>query len=114
MEMTVPLIRYDDARRAFAAAHESMRLKIHDKATALLAYAKQAGDLTLQNQAANIRLLSERRAGQLLLDMNETGAAASQAEWSSSKSLVNYEIPTTLPKLELRMTSPRNGNGWRG
>jgi hypothetical protein len=68
--MTVSLARYDTAKRALAAAHSFDEIKgIHDKATALLAYAKQAGDLTLQNQAAEIRILSERRAGQLLSEM---------------------------------------------
>jgi hypothetical protein len=68
--MTVALIRYDAARKALAAAHRIDEVKdIHDRATALLAYAKQAGDLTLQNQAAEIRILAERRAGQLLVDM---------------------------------------------
>jgi hypothetical protein len=59
--MTFELVRYDAARKAIAAAHRVDEVKrIHDKATALLAYAKQAGDYELQNKAAEIRILAER------------------------------------------------------
>src|ERR1039458_9999852 len=68
--MTFALIRYDAARRAIAAAYRVDEVKsIRDKAEAVRVYAKQAGDFNLQNQAAEIRLLAEHRAGRLLLDM---------------------------------------------
>jgi uncharacterized protein YggU (UPF0235/DUF167 family) len=95
-EMTFALIRYDAARKALAAAHRVDEVKkIHDKATALLVYAKQAGDLTLQNQAAEIRILSERRAGQLLVDMNDTGQRQGKQNGRPKK----LSSPSTLPQL---------------
>jgi hypothetical protein len=66
------LIRYDAARKAIAAAHRvDEAKKIRDKAEAVRTYAKLAGDLGLQNMAAEIRLRAERRAGQLLLEMDK-------------------------------------------
>jgi hypothetical protein len=44
---------------------------IRDKAEAVRVYAKQARDLEMQNMACEIRLRAERRAGQLLLDMEK-------------------------------------------
>lgn len=66
------LIRYDAARKAIAAAHRvDEAKKIRDKAEAVRTYARLAGDLQLQNQACEIRIRAERRAGQLLLDMEK-------------------------------------------
>lgn len=98
--MTVQLIRYDAARKALNACHRVDEVKkIHDKATALLAYARQAGDLTLQNQAAEIRIFSERRAGQLLVDMNDTGQRQAKQSGRPKKVSSTTRVPKTLPEL---------------
>ena len=69
-EMTVQLVRYDAAKKALAAASRVDEAKnIRDRAEAVRVYAQQARDYDLQNRAATIRLLAERRAGQLLGDM---------------------------------------------
>jgi hypothetical protein len=94
--MSVGLIRYDAARKALAAAYRVDEVKkIHDKAVALVAYARQAGDHTLQNQAAEIRILSERRAGQLLVEMNDTGQRQAKLKGRPRK----VSLTTTLPEL---------------
>jgi hypothetical protein len=68
--MTVTLVRYDAAKKALAAASRVDEAKnIRDRAEAVRVYATQARDYDLQNRAATIRLLAERRAGQLLADM---------------------------------------------
>lgn len=70
--VTTALIRYDAARKAIAAAYRvDEAKKIRDTAEAVRTYAKLAGDFELQNQAAEIRLRAERRAGQLLLEMEK-------------------------------------------
>ena len=47
--------------------------KIRDKAEAVRTYAKLAGDLDMQNMAAEIRIRAERRAGELLVGMQTSG-----------------------------------------
>ena len=64
------LIKYDEARRALAAAHTVDEVKnIRDKAEALRAYARQAGDVDMVNWAAEIKIRAERKAGELLKEM---------------------------------------------
>ncbi len=94
--MTVALIRYDAARRAIALARRVDEVKrIHDKATALLAYAKQAGDFELQNTAAEIRILAERKAGQLLVNLEEAGQRQTRERGRPRKA----SPPVTLSKV---------------
>lgn len=72
IRMTFELVRYDAARKAIAAARRIDEVRqIRSKAEAVRVYAKQAGDFELQNKAAEIRLFAERRAGQLLADMEK-------------------------------------------
>lgn len=94
--MTVALIRYDAARKAIAAAHRVDEAKaIRDKAEAVRVYAKQAGDYDLQNQACEIRIRAERRAGELLVDMQTSGERQAKERGRPTK----VSSPTTLPKL---------------
>jgi hypothetical protein len=98
--MTVTLVRYDAAKKALAAASRVDEVKrIHDKATALLAYARQAGDYELQNTAAEIRILAERKAGQLLVDMGVSGQRQAKQNGRPRKVSSTTRLPTTLPKL---------------
>ncbi len=70
--MNLALVRYDAAKRALAAAHSfDVVRSIRSRAEAIRVYARQAGDFELQNQAAEIRIRAERRAGQLLLEIEK-------------------------------------------
>jgi hypothetical protein len=68
------LAKYDAACRALAAASQVDEAKdIRDRAEAIRAYARQAGNLELEQQAMKIRLHAERRAGELLKEAAANG-----------------------------------------
>jgi hypothetical protein len=97
------LIRYDAARRALAAAHRVDEVKaIRDRAEAVRTYAKLAGDLQLQNQACEIRLRAERRAGQLLVEMekNHGTRGAGRPRKDGSRITQSRAATAKAPKLE--------------
>lgn len=73
------LVRYDAMCSAIAEAHRVDEVKdLRDKAMALEAYARQAKNLDAERKACEIRLRAERRAGELLREMAETGQRATR------------------------------------
>lgn len=97
------LIRYDAARKAIAAAHRIDEVRqIRNKAEAVRVYARQAGDFVLQNQAAEIRLRAERRAGQLLLEMEKNPGRRGEGRPRKDGTKVRRSNTTTAlpPKLD--------------
>ena len=69
------LVRFDAARRALIEARSIDEVKdVRDKAEALRLYMRQAGEsLEMQNDVAEIKLRAERRAGEMLGEMGESG-----------------------------------------
>lgn len=70
------LVHFDTAKRELVLATTIDEVKnIRDKAEALRAYAKQAGEsLEMQNMIAEIKIRAERKAGELLKEIpKETG-----------------------------------------
>jgi hypothetical protein len=97
------LIRYDAARKAIAAAHRvDEAKKIRDKAEAVRTYAKLAGDVEMQNMACEIRLRAERRAGQLLLEMEKNPGTRGEGRPRKDGTKIRRSASTTAnpPKLE--------------
>jgi N6-adenosine-specific RNA methylase IME4 len=100
---TAGLTRYNAARRAVAEAHRVDEVKdIRDKAVAMQAYARQAKDTTLIVQATEIRMRAERRAGELLIEMEESGARRGHAQ--RSHAATSESLPPKLADLGVTKT----------
>ena len=91
------LVKYEEARRALAEARTLPEIKsFRDKAEAMRAYAKQAGDRETAFWAAELKLRAERKGGEMLTEMAVSGERAGPGDnqWSSQdgSTLEDFEI----------------------
>lgn len=93
------LIRFNAARQALIAARTIDEVKdVRDKAEALRLYMKQAGEsLEMQNDVAEIKLRAERRAGEILRDMEKARGAQGQFAGRDSSGGFIVQPPETDP-----------------
>lgn len=91
------LVFFNEARNAVASITSIQEVKeIRDKAEALRLYSKQVGEsLVIQNQVAEVKIRAERRAGELLRDMEKHPAGRA----SQNPSHAERDFPPRLEDL---------------
>jgi N6-adenosine-specific RNA methylase IME4 len=108
--MSAALARYDAACQALAEAKRVDEVKsIRDKAVAMQIYAEQAKDRRLSEDATEIRMRAERRAGELLAEMKKRG----ERDAGGKGPRVGSHAATQLPKLADPGVSKTQSSRWQ-
>src|SRR5262245_41039716 len=95
--MSEALVHFTQARKALQIAKTIDEVKaVRDKAECLRLYLRQVNEsLEMQNDAAEIKLRAERRAGEMLKDGAENGDRAVRGQAQIEKSHdVTFKAPT--------------------
>jgi N6-adenosine-specific RNA methylase IME4 len=108
-EQSNSLIHFDTAKKELALAKSVDEVKnIRDKAEALRAYAKQAGEsLEMQNMIAEIKIRAERRAGELLKEQKRDQGETDKKIMSDDSTL------SSKPKLDEIGISKNQSSSWQ-
>jgi hypothetical protein len=107
----IKLPAYDAMCRAIDRAYEVDEVKdIRDQAVAFEAYSRQAKNTQAERLACEIRLRAERRAGELLRDMEKNKGA--QGTGSNQHRQVR-SADTTAPKLRELGISKQQSSDWQ-
>lgn len=108
------LVHFDRARQELALAKDIDEIKqIRDKAEALRHYIRQQGaSLEMQNQCAEIKIRAERRAGEMLAEMEKNPGTKGQL---IGPGIIggNTMQPPTIPKLEDLGISKMQSHRWQ-
>ncbi len=111
------LVKYETARHALQIAHSVDEVKeIRDKAQAMALYAKMAKDTHMCQWATEIKVRSERKAGQMLA---EVGIKAGKPKSSSATTIRDsdetklYSSNTISPKLDELGISRVQSSKWQ-
>jgi hypothetical protein len=93
------MVKYDAMCQAIVACHTVDEAKdIRDRARAVEVYAKQARNRDAEHKAAEIRIRAERRTGELLIEMKESGKRRDRGGDQKSTSRA-ATLKTALPDL---------------
>jgi len=104
-----PLVRIEQARKALAEAKRIDEVKdIHDKAIALQTYAKLAKDPQMINDATDIRMRAEIKAGELLREMQKNKGAVAGKTGRKGKPVLD-----ATPKLSDLGVSKTQSSRWQ-